>query len=58
MPRSSINGKAEVSDPLRKGVIRMIAEGPAGGDSQRARKAQIRESLWDGNKRGDGRRTC
>ncbi|KAL0446462.1 UNVERIFIED_CONTAM: hypothetical protein Slati_1774100 [Sesamum latifolium] len=44
MPRSSLNGKAEVSDPPRKGVIRMIAGGPAGGDSQRARKAKIREA--------------
>ncbi|KAL0451253.1 UNVERIFIED_CONTAM: hypothetical protein Slati_1103400 [Sesamum latifolium] len=38
MPGSSINGKAKVSDPFRKGVIRMIAGGPAGGDSQKARK--------------------
>ncbi|KAL0457808.1 UNVERIFIED_CONTAM: hypothetical protein Slati_0408000 [Sesamum latifolium] len=44
MPRSSIMGKAEVSDPPRKGVIRMITGGPAGGDSQRARKAQIQEA--------------
>ncbi|KAL0455597.1 UNVERIFIED_CONTAM: hypothetical protein Slati_0898900 [Sesamum latifolium] len=42
--KSSINGKAEVSDPPRKGVIRIIAGGPAGGDSQRARKAQVQEA--------------
>ncbi|KAL0427109.1 UNVERIFIED_CONTAM: hypothetical protein Slati_2885700 [Sesamum latifolium] len=28
----------------KKGVIRMIAGGPVGGDSQRARKAQVREA--------------
>ncbi|KAL0448051.1 UNVERIFIED_CONTAM: hypothetical protein Slati_1933000 [Sesamum latifolium] len=44
MPRSSITGKAEVNDPPRKGVIRMNTGGPAEGDSQRARKAQIRET--------------
>ncbi|KAL0400104.1 UNVERIFIED_CONTAM: hypothetical protein Sradi_2353700 [Sesamum radiatum] len=44
MPRSSMMGKAEVNDPPRKGVIRMIAGGPAGGDSQRARKTQVREA--------------
>ncbi|KAL0420617.1 UNVERIFIED_CONTAM: hypothetical protein Slati_3084600 [Sesamum latifolium] len=37
-------GKAEVNDPPRKGVIKMIAGGPASGDSQRARKAQVREA--------------
>ncbi|KAL0427974.1 UNVERIFIED_CONTAM: hypothetical protein Slati_2972200 [Sesamum latifolium] len=37
-------GKAEVNDPPSKGVIRMIAGDPAGGDSQRARKAQVREA--------------
>ncbi|KAL0361145.1 UNVERIFIED_CONTAM: hypothetical protein Sradi_3799000 [Sesamum radiatum] len=37
-------GKTEASDPPRKGVIRMIAGGPTGGDSQRARKAQVREA--------------
>ncbi|KAL0458848.1 UNVERIFIED_CONTAM: hypothetical protein Slati_0512000 [Sesamum latifolium] len=36
--------KAEVNDPPRRGVIRMIVGGPAGGDSQRARKAQMREA--------------
>ncbi|KAL0400415.1 UNVERIFIED_CONTAM: hypothetical protein Sradi_2384800 [Sesamum radiatum] len=44
MPRTSVMGKAEASDPPRKGVIRMIAGGPAGGDSQRARKAQVLEA--------------
>ncbi|KAL0412127.1 UNVERIFIED_CONTAM: hypothetical protein Slati_3802400 [Sesamum latifolium] len=44
MPRSSKTGKAEVSDPPRKSVIRMIVGGPAEGDSQRARKAHIREA--------------
>ncbi|KAK4407888.1 hypothetical protein Sango_0369800 [Sesamum angolense] len=44
IPRPSITGKAEVIDPPRKGVIRMIAGGPVGGDSQRARKAQVREA--------------
>ncbi|KAL0458296.1 UNVERIFIED_CONTAM: hypothetical protein Slati_0456800 [Sesamum latifolium] len=37
-------GKAEVNDPPRKGVIRMIVGGLAGGDSQRARKAHVRET--------------
>ncbi|KAL0451448.1 UNVERIFIED_CONTAM: hypothetical protein Slati_1122900 [Sesamum latifolium] len=37
IPRSSMMEKAEVNDPPRKGVIRMIVGGPAGGDSQRAR---------------------
>ncbi|KAL0451249.1 UNVERIFIED_CONTAM: hypothetical protein Slati_1103000 [Sesamum latifolium] len=44
MPRTSMMGKAEVNDPPRKGIIRMIAGSPVGGDSQRARKAQIREA--------------
>ncbi|KAL0455772.1 UNVERIFIED_CONTAM: hypothetical protein Slati_0916400 [Sesamum latifolium] len=39
MPRTSMMGKVEVNDPPRKGVIRMITGDPAGGDSQRARKA-------------------
>ncbi|KAL0448214.1 UNVERIFIED_CONTAM: hypothetical protein Slati_1949300 [Sesamum latifolium] len=43
IPRTSMMGKAEVNDPPRKGVIRMIAGGPVGGDSQRAREAQVRE---------------
>ncbi|KAL0451794.1 UNVERIFIED_CONTAM: hypothetical protein Slati_1157500 [Sesamum latifolium] len=44
MPRASMMGKAEVNDPPRKGIIWMIAGGPAGGDSQRARKTQVREA--------------
>ncbi|KAL0444498.1 UNVERIFIED_CONTAM: hypothetical protein Slati_2172500 [Sesamum latifolium] len=40
MPKTPMTGKAEVNDPPRKGVIRMIAGGPATGDSQRAGKAQ------------------
>ncbi|KAL0449614.1 UNVERIFIED_CONTAM: hypothetical protein Slati_1517800 [Sesamum latifolium] len=41
MPRSSTGGRFEANDSPRKGVIRMIVGGPAGGDSQRARKAQV-----------------
>ncbi|KAL0394522.1 UNVERIFIED_CONTAM: hypothetical protein Slati_4418400 [Sesamum latifolium] len=44
MPRTSMVGRAEVNDPPRKGKIRMITGGPAGGDSQRARKAQVQEA--------------
>ncbi|KAL0458806.1 UNVERIFIED_CONTAM: hypothetical protein Slati_0507800 [Sesamum latifolium] len=44
VPRSSTNGKAEVSDPPKKRVIKMIVGGPAGGDSQKARKAQIQKA--------------
>ncbi|KAL0412298.1 UNVERIFIED_CONTAM: hypothetical protein Slati_3819500 [Sesamum latifolium] len=44
MPKSSTTEKVEVSDPPTKCVIRMIIGGPAGGDSQRARKAQVREA--------------
>ncbi|KAL0311472.1 UNVERIFIED_CONTAM: hypothetical protein Sangu_2441900 [Sesamum angustifolium] len=36
--------KTEINDPPRKGVIRMITGGPIRGDSQRIRKAQIREA--------------
>ncbi|KAL0286929.1 UNVERIFIED_CONTAM: hypothetical protein Sangu_2716400 [Sesamum angustifolium] len=36
-----MTGNAKVTDPPRKGVIRMIAGGPIGGDSQRAMKAQF-----------------
>ncbi|KAL0453780.1 UNVERIFIED_CONTAM: hypothetical protein Slati_1356100 [Sesamum latifolium] len=43
MPRSLMMGNAEVNDPPRKGVIRMIVGGPTGGDSQKARKTQVRE---------------
>ncbi|KAL0443946.1 UNVERIFIED_CONTAM: hypothetical protein Slati_2117300 [Sesamum latifolium] len=44
MPRTSMMEKAEVNDPPRKGVIRMIVDDPADGDSQRSRKAQVREA--------------
>ncbi|KAL0410723.1 UNVERIFIED_CONTAM: hypothetical protein Slati_3662000 [Sesamum latifolium] len=44
MPRFSMTGNAEVNDPPKKGVIRIIIDGPVGGDSQRARKAQVRET--------------
>ncbi|KAL0440561.1 UNVERIFIED_CONTAM: hypothetical protein Slati_2539100 [Sesamum latifolium] len=44
MPRTSIMEKAEVNDPPRKGIIRMIAGNLAGGDSQRARKTQVRKA--------------
>ncbi|KAL0406594.1 UNVERIFIED_CONTAM: hypothetical protein Slati_3973300 [Sesamum latifolium] len=44
MHRTSMMGRAEANDPPRKGIIRMIAGGPAGGDSQRARKAQVRKA--------------
>ncbi|KAL0430404.1 UNVERIFIED_CONTAM: hypothetical protein Sradi_0666400 [Sesamum radiatum] len=44
IPRTSIMGKAEASDPPKKGVIRMIAGGPTNRDSQKARKAQVREA--------------
>ncbi|KAL0440085.1 UNVERIFIED_CONTAM: hypothetical protein Slati_2491500 [Sesamum latifolium] len=43
IPRSSMTEQTEANDP-QKGEIRMIAGGPAGGDSQRARKAQVRET--------------
>ncbi|KAL0317369.1 UNVERIFIED_CONTAM: hypothetical protein Sangu_2151200 [Sesamum angustifolium] len=44
MPRPSTTEKTEVNDPPRKGVIRMIVGGLVSGDSQRARKAQVREA--------------
>ncbi|KAL0399980.1 UNVERIFIED_CONTAM: hypothetical protein Sradi_2341300 [Sesamum radiatum] len=37
-------GKGENDDIPRKGVIRMIAGGPSGGDSHQARKSQVREA--------------
>ncbi|KAL0430492.1 UNVERIFIED_CONTAM: hypothetical protein Sradi_0675200 [Sesamum radiatum] len=36
--------KEDNNDIPRKGVIRMIAGGPSGGDSHQARKSQIREA--------------
>ncbi|KAL0301500.1 UNVERIFIED_CONTAM: hypothetical protein Sradi_6426800 [Sesamum radiatum] len=44
IPGPLMTGKTEVTDPPRKGVIRMIAGGSVGGDSQRIRKAQVREA--------------
>ncbi|KAL0461115.1 UNVERIFIED_CONTAM: hypothetical protein Slati_0738700 [Sesamum latifolium] len=44
VPRTSMMGRAKVNDPPRKEIIRMITGGPAGGDSQRARKVQVREA--------------
>ncbi|KAL0439294.1 UNVERIFIED_CONTAM: hypothetical protein Slati_2412400 [Sesamum latifolium] len=43
-PRISNIEKAKVNDPPRREVIRMIIGGPADGDSQRTRKAQVREA--------------
>ncbi|KAL0426564.1 UNVERIFIED_CONTAM: hypothetical protein Slati_2831200 [Sesamum latifolium] len=37
-------GKGENDDIPRKGVIRMIAGGPSGGDSHQARKSQVRKA--------------
>ncbi|KAL0394904.1 UNVERIFIED_CONTAM: hypothetical protein Slati_4456600 [Sesamum latifolium] len=44
VPRTSMMGRIKVNDPPRKGIIRMITGGPAGGDSQRPRKAQEEHS--------------
>ncbi|KAL0455806.1 UNVERIFIED_CONTAM: hypothetical protein Slati_0919800 [Sesamum latifolium] len=44
VPRTSMMGRTEVNDPPRKGIIRMITGGLADGDSQRARKTQVREA--------------
>ncbi|KAL0313365.1 UNVERIFIED_CONTAM: Transposon Ty3-I Gag-Pol polyprotein [Sesamum radiatum] len=44
VPRASMMGRTEVNDPPRKGIIRMITDGTTDRDSQRARKAQIREA--------------
>ncbi|KAL0386007.1 UNVERIFIED_CONTAM: hypothetical protein Sradi_2995000 [Sesamum radiatum] len=43
-PKVGSGNNAEPSDPPHKGVIRMIAGGPAGGDSHRARKAELRKA--------------
>ncbi|KAL0402483.1 UNVERIFIED_CONTAM: hypothetical protein Slati_4278200 [Sesamum latifolium] len=42
-PKHASGSRAEVNDPPRKGVIRMITGGPIGGDSHHARKSQIKE---------------
>ncbi|KAL0405503.1 UNVERIFIED_CONTAM: hypothetical protein Slati_3864200 [Sesamum latifolium] len=43
-PKMRTNEKADLNDPPRKGVIRMITGGPIGGDSHHARKAEIRKA--------------
>ncbi|KAL0456453.1 UNVERIFIED_CONTAM: hypothetical protein Slati_0984500 [Sesamum latifolium] len=45
MPKTSMMGRAEVNHPPRKGIIKMIADGPAGGDSQKARKTQEEQNV-------------
>ncbi|KAL0413542.1 UNVERIFIED_CONTAM: hypothetical protein Sradi_1555900 [Sesamum radiatum] len=42
--KQTSGGKAENNNIPRKGVIRMIAGGPSGGDSHQARKSQVREA--------------
>ncbi|KAL0463113.1 UNVERIFIED_CONTAM: Pro-Pol polyprotein [Sesamum latifolium] len=42
--KQTSGGKGENNDIPRKGVIRMIAGGPLGGDSHQARKSQVREA--------------
>ncbi|KAK4391973.1 hypothetical protein Sango_1975100 [Sesamum angolense] len=44
IPKSSMTGKPEVTDPPRKGVIRMIAGVLVVETHKRARKAQVREA--------------
>ncbi|KAL0421295.1 UNVERIFIED_CONTAM: hypothetical protein Slati_3152400 [Sesamum latifolium] len=42
--KQTSGSKEENDDIPRKGVIRMIAGGPSGGDSHQARKSQVREA--------------
>ncbi|KAL0421021.1 UNVERIFIED_CONTAM: hypothetical protein Slati_3125000 [Sesamum latifolium] len=42
--QTNLRSKGENNDIPRKGVIRMIAGGPSGGDSHQARKSQVREA--------------
>ncbi|KAL0412940.1 UNVERIFIED_CONTAM: hypothetical protein Sradi_1495700 [Sesamum radiatum] len=42
--RTCMMSRTKVNDSPRKGIIRMIASGPTGGDSQKARNAQMREA--------------
>ncbi|KAL0433287.1 UNVERIFIED_CONTAM: hypothetical protein Slati_2663000 [Sesamum latifolium] len=42
--KQSTGSKGENNDVPRKGVIRMIAGGPSGGDSHQVRKSQVREA--------------
>ncbi|KAL0442256.1 UNVERIFIED_CONTAM: hypothetical protein Sradi_0164500 [Sesamum radiatum] len=45
-----MTGNTKVADLPKKGVIRMITGGPVGGDSQRVRKAQVREAYGTSTK--------
>ncbi|KAL0437551.1 UNVERIFIED_CONTAM: hypothetical protein Sradi_0463000 [Sesamum radiatum] len=42
--KQTTGGKEDNNDIPRKGIIRMIAGGPFGGDSHQARKSQVREA--------------
>ncbi|KAL0439227.1 UNVERIFIED_CONTAM: hypothetical protein Slati_2405700 [Sesamum latifolium] len=42
--KQTLGSKEDNNDIPRKGVIRMIAGGPSGGDSHQARKSQVREA--------------
>ncbi|KAL0446596.1 UNVERIFIED_CONTAM: hypothetical protein Slati_1787500 [Sesamum latifolium] len=42
--KETSGGKGENDDIPRKGVIRMIAGGPSGGDSHQVQKSQVREA--------------
>ncbi|KAL0373358.1 UNVERIFIED_CONTAM: hypothetical protein Sradi_3251500 [Sesamum radiatum] len=42
--KQTSGGKEDNNDKPRKGIIRMISGGPAGGDSHQARKSQVREA--------------
>ncbi|KAL0445003.1 UNVERIFIED_CONTAM: hypothetical protein Slati_2223000 [Sesamum latifolium] len=43
-PKLGTGDRTELDDPPRKGVIRMIAGDPVGGDSHHARKAEVRKA--------------
>ncbi|KAL0373425.1 UNVERIFIED_CONTAM: hypothetical protein Sradi_3258200 [Sesamum radiatum] len=58
VPRASLVGRTDVNDPPRKGIIRMITGGRTGGDSQRARKTQVREAYGTKMKKNNGGGTC
>ncbi|KAL0404392.1 UNVERIFIED_CONTAM: hypothetical protein Sradi_2080000 [Sesamum radiatum] len=42
--KQTTGSKEDNNDISRKGIIRMIAGGPSGGDSHQARKSQVREA--------------
>ncbi|KAL0295096.1 UNVERIFIED_CONTAM: hypothetical protein Sradi_6853100 [Sesamum radiatum] len=42
--KQALRSKEDNNDIPRKGIIRMIARGPSGGDSYQARKSQVREA--------------